>query len=151
MRLKHKPLRKNVPGHKRPTALNRDGLETLLFVYGTLKREGIFHNELSNKPGVTYLGNAHIKGKLYKLHGEEFPAAIPSSEPNSFVYGQLFSMKHPDATLPALDDFEEVDRGLFHRELVNVWFEGARRKAWAYFYNQHVDKNQLVESGTYKT
>ncbi len=65
--------------------------------------------------------------------------------------GQLFSMANPAQTLSHLDEFEEVDEGLFRRELVSVWTGKDEKKAWAYFYARPLRRAHLLPGGKYPT
>jgi gamma-glutamylcyclotransferase (GGCT)/AIG2-like uncharacterized protein YtfP len=119
-----------------------------LFVYGTLKRGGKFHRELT-KEDVQFIEDARIRGELYRLRDSDFPGAVPTSAPNKYVHGQLFSLKNPEKTLAAMDDFEEVDKGLFRRKLVDVWTPKGQMKAWVYFYARPFAHSEPVPSGIY--
>ena len=135
---------------KTTRALSSDAIaRRYLFVYGTLKQGGKSHRELAKDPGVQFVGDARIRGDLYQPRGADFPGAVPTSVPNRFVYGQLFFMQNPRKTLAALDAFEDVDQGLFRRELVDVWVRGKRTKAWMYFYSRSVNPSDLLATGVY--
>jgi|SRR5271154_4964734 len=120
-----------------------------LFVYGTLKRGAKSHQELGRNPGIRFIGEARMRGDLYKLHGEAFPGVVPTSAPNRFVEGELFALRDPQKTLPELDGFEGVEDGLFRRQLVDVWVRGRRLKAWAYLYARPLNGANLIPAGIY--
>jgi len=120
-----------------------------LFVYGTLKRGGKFHRELAKDGAVDFIGDARVRGALYRLKNSDYPGAIPTSDSNRYVHGQLFLLKNPKRTLAAMDDFEEVGEGLFRRELVDVWTSKGRTKAWVYFYARPVGQSDPLPSGVY--
>jgi len=149
MKRKNKP--EAIKNSTKGKAQSSDASHPFLFVYGTLKRGNKFHHELAKQTGLTFLGSARIKGRLYRLRNVAFPGAVPTRVPNSFVHGQLFSMQHPQMTLTALDAFEEVDEGLFRRALVDVWIEGERKRAWTYFYARPVTKARLLSEGVYSS
>src|SRR5277367_6445 len=128
----------------RPT-VPKGELPPYIFVYGTLKRGEKFHSELYKAPGVKYVGEARIRGQLYRIRGADFPGAIRTSLPNRYVAGQLFFMEHPQKTLAVLDEFEGVEEGLFHRELVDLRINGKPSKAWAYFYARPVQQSDLLQ------
>lgn len=78
-----------------------------LFVYGSLKRGGLHHEELS---GATFLGEAEtVPGYRLESLGQ-YLALVSGSESSAsraesgVVRGELFEV--PDAQLPALDAFE---------------------------------------------
>ena len=137
------------PSRRRPHKGPRTSLASkdrqYLFVYGTLKRGARFHRRLGNDPAVQYIGEARIRGELFHLPSENFPGAIPGSG-NRYVYGQLFSIKEPQKTLRALDEFEGVAEGLFRRKMVDAWAGKKRTRAWVYFYaGSLVSANQLAD------
>lgn len=101
-----------------------------LFVYGTLKRGGRFHDELRGAP---FLGEA-TTGPGYALVrlGDylaliEQPASGPAGEG---VTGELFEV--PEAILPALDEFEG-DAYIRRQLAVRLIGPGAEGLALAYF------------------
>jgi len=116
-----------------------------------LKRGGKFHRQIAKGRDVEFLGDARIRGELYELPGLDFPGAIPRSSGTKFVRGQLFLMKNPGKTLDLLDEFEEVHDGLFRRELVDVWIQGRRTKAWTYFYARSLAGAHPLPSGVYSS
>src|SRR5208282_6629376 len=122
-------------------------VQPYLFVYGTLKRGGKSHSEIAEDRGVKYVGEARIRGKLYQIRDADFPGAVPTTQPNRYVNGQLFLMRHPLETLAALDEFEGVAEGLFRRDLVDVRINGRPVKAWAYFYARSVEDSNLLQVG----
>jgi gamma-glutamylaminecyclotransferase len=126
-------------------------VQPYLFAYGTLKRGGKFHSEIAKDRGVKYVGEARIRGELYQIRGADFPGAVPTSQPNRYVAGQLFLMRHPRETLTALDEFEGVDEGLFRRELVEVRINDKPLKAWVYFYARSVEHSNLLQVGVYSS
>lgn len=119
-----------------------------IFVYGTLKKGGKFHHELTKDPTIRFAGEARIRARLYELPGEDYPGAVPTTK-NSYVHGQLFSTEDPLKTLRALDEFEGVDEGLFRRKKVDAWRGRKRTKAWAYFYTRSVNEANLLSDGVY--
>jgi len=136
-------------GKRRP--LNRASTPQYLFVYGTLKRGGKSHKQLRKENGVRFKSSARIRADLYKLHGEDYPGAVLTSTPNRFVKGDLFVLQYPQRTLRELDEFEGVDEGLFRRELVDVWVQGRRVKAWAYLYARSLAAADLIPTGIYSS
>ena len=93
--------------------------ETLLFVYGTLKRGGANHARLQ---GARWLGRVWLEGaSLYDLG--PFPMAIAAE---GRVAGELYAIGW--ALLPELDAFEGCPR-LYQRHWLAV---ADGRRAWVY-------------------
>jgi len=124
------------------------GANSLLFVYGTLKRGGENHRHLSaHRP--RFLGQGRIQGRLFRIKGESFPGAAPTTS-RRYVRGELYKLTSPGKSLKKLDKFEGTDEGLFVRKLAEVWIDGRRMKAWTYFYPGRKDKAALISSGTFR-
>jgi gamma-glutamylcyclotransferase (GGCT)/AIG2-like uncharacterized protein YtfP len=100
-----------------------------LFVYGTLKRGGRYHDELR---GAAFLGEA-TTGPGYELVrlGEYLALVETGKDPDS-VTGELFEV--PEALLASLDEFEG---DAYIRRQLAVWLtggeNGAEVMALAYF------------------
>jgi gamma-glutamylcyclotransferase (GGCT)/AIG2-like uncharacterized protein YtfP len=144
------PLRRKSKTRPAAGAISRRPLD-YLFVYGTLMRGEKSHHELVRNQNAKFLGPARIRGELYELAGQDFPGAVPSALPNRFVRGQLFRLSDPERVLKNLDEFEGTDEGLFHRRSVDVWFDGRKLRAWAYFYSQPLKQADQVSNGTYRS
>ncbi len=152
MRLKTRAAVSSQPKTLGMRANHRFGAsEQYLFVYGTLKRGGKFHGELSKDRSVKFIGETRIRGELYQIQDADYPGAVPTRRPNHYVSGHLFLMGQPQKTLAALDEFEEVEEGLFRRELVNVKMYGKSLKAWAYFYDRPLKDSNLLPVGVYSS
>jgi gamma-glutamylaminecyclotransferase len=88
--------------------------DTLVFVYGTLKRGGSNHAHLA---GQTFLGEARTaRGfQLYQLSG--YPGMVAEKSPRAEgVTGEVWSVDA--ATLEQLDRLEGLAEGLYRREPV---------------------------------
>jgi gamma-glutamylcyclotransferase (GGCT)/AIG2-like uncharacterized protein YtfP len=120
-----------------------------LFVYGTLKMGGELHGELSMR-NARFLGNARIKGKLFRIAGESYPAAVAAVS-EDYVAGEVYQLPDPLIALWKIDRVEECDKGLFRRELVDAWLDGKKIKAWSYFYLRPLDKSAQIEGGFFST
>ena len=121
---------------------------SLLFVYGTLKRGGENHRQLSaHRP--RFLGEGRIRGRLFRIKGESYPGAAPTAS-RRYVRGELYELTSPDKALKKLDKFEGTDEGLFVRKLADVWIGGQRKKAWTYFYPGRRDKAAPISSGRFR-
>lgn len=119
-----------------------------LFVYGTLMQGGELHKHLDHL-GVRFIGEGRIKARLFKIPGEDYPGAIPSTV-QTYVHGELYHLRHPSKTLKKIDKIEGCDEGLFTRDLVDVWIERNRVKAWAYFYAEPLQNAKPIRSGRYR-
>lgn len=122
---------------------------SLLFVYGTLKRGGEYHRQLTAHK-VRFLGEGRIRGRLFRIKGESYPGAAPTAS-RRYVRGELYELNHPDQALKKLDKFEGTDEGLFVRKMADVWVGRQKMKAWTYFYPGRKDKALLVAGGSFPT
>jgi gamma-glutamylcyclotransferase (GGCT)/AIG2-like uncharacterized protein YtfP len=120
----------------------------LLFVYGTLKRGGQNHRELAtHKP--RFLGDGRIKGHLFRIKGESYPGAVPTSSAE-YVRGELYELAAPKKALEKIDEFEGVEEGLFVRKLADVWVGPEKVKAWTYFYARRKDRASRLVRGSFQ-
>lgn len=87
------------------------GSDTILFVYGTLKRGGANHGWLD---GQRFLGAARVAAgaTLYSLG--EYPGLVTDPADREGVIGELWAVE--PAALARLDQFEGVAEGLYARE-----------------------------------
>lgn len=85
-------------------------MNTLLFVYGTLKRGCSNHHHLA---GQTFIGAARtVAGfRLFDLGG--YPGIAAVAEDRTAVIGEIWSVDA--AALARLDTFEGVHEGLYRR------------------------------------
>jgi gamma-glutamylcyclotransferase (GGCT)/AIG2-like uncharacterized protein YtfP len=124
------------------------GANSLLFVYGTLKRGEENHRWLSvHHP--RFLGKARIQGRLFRIKGESYPGAAPTRS-RRYVRGELYELTRPGQSLKKLDKFEGTDEGLFVRKLAEVWIGSRKMKAWTYFYPGREDKAASIPSGSFR-
>lgn len=93
-------------------------MNTLLFVYGTLKRGCANHAQLA---GQTLIGPARTAPgfQLFDLGG--FPGLYPAPDDRAGVAGEVWSVDA--AALARLDAFEGVHEGLYRR--VRLPLQGA--------------------------
>ena len=123
------------------------GTNSLLFVYGTLKRGGEHHRQLRQHKSH-FLGEGRIQGRLFRIKGETYPGAARTAS-RRYVRGELYELISPDKALKKLDKFEETDEGLFVRKLADVWMGRRKMKAWTYFYPGRKDKASAISSGRF--
>jgi gamma-glutamylcyclotransferase (GGCT)/AIG2-like uncharacterized protein YtfP len=125
------------------------GIVDLLFVYGTLQRQGRAHHLLAGQ--VTFLGSARLQGRLFALDG--YPGAVLSSDPEQRIRGELYRMHDAEALLVQLDAYEEIGPQYpapheYRRQLVAVLDDtGLSRSSWTYLYNLCITSLVLIESG----
>jgi gamma-glutamylaminecyclotransferase len=102
-------------------------VNTLLFVYGTLKRGCSNHAQLA---GQTYVGPARTQPgyRLFDLGG--YPGIVVMPEDREGVTGEIWSVA-ADA-LQRLDAFEGVHEGLYRREAIQLQAPYADQKIQAY-------------------
>lgn len=127
--------------------------EEYLFVYGTLRSE-IEHplNDLLSSTSLS-MGKASYQGKLFQVN--DYPGAIPSTNPVDKVYGEVYLLKDPDRILDKLDQYEETGPAFpqpaeYVREKVVVILESGKSiESWIFIYNWSVEGLERIESGDY--
>jgi gamma-glutamylcyclotransferase (GGCT)/AIG2-like uncharacterized protein YtfP len=100
------------------------------FVYGTLKRNGLYAAYWPWEP--IHVVTAFLHASLYDLG--PYPALVDGSD---LIRGECWSIPASgcDQTLQVLDDLESVAEDLYRRECVNCWNEhGVVMSAYAYFF-----------------
>ena len=125
---------------------------THLFVYGTLResKANPMHRLLY---GTTLVGTGTLQGSLYDLGN--YPAAIPSDDPGALVYGEVYLLHDPAATLALLDQYEacspeDPTPHEYARVVTNIRLEdGSSLPAQTYLYDRPVDALTPVPSGDY--
>jgi gamma-glutamylcyclotransferase (GGCT)/AIG2-like uncharacterized protein YtfP len=124
------------------------GANSLLFVYGTLKRGEKNHRQLAAHE-VRFLGEGRIRGRLYRIRGASYPGAAPTAS-RRYVRGELYQLTSPDKAFEKLDKFEGTDEGLFVRKLADVWIGRRKTRAWTYFYPGRKDKALAIPNGSFR-
>lgn len=97
-----------------------------LFVYGTLRTGGKAAGVLHECERVEF---GSVGGVLYDIEGQ-YPALVLYGD--TPVIGEVW--RCPNQLLPALDNFERVESGLFRRVGVRVRIDGQRNDlpCWTY-------------------
>jgi gamma-glutamylcyclotransferase (GGCT)/AIG2-like uncharacterized protein YtfP len=121
----------------------------LLFVYGTLMSGQRLHKHLSARAGVRYMGAARMRGELYRPLGRRYPGAVRTGRKGRLILGELYELRQPAQTLPALDRLEGCDEGLFTREKVLVSHKAKRRRAWTYLYAKPLANAEPIHQGNF--
>jgi gamma-glutamylcyclotransferase (GGCT)/AIG2-like uncharacterized protein YtfP len=105
-----------------------------LFVYGTLRSE--FDNSYARRlrESAELIGRSTLPGSIFRIG--KYPGY--RREPEGIVYGELWRLRDPEATLAALDEYEgpEYSRIVIHG-------------AWIYLYTAAVDTDARIQSGDF--
>lgn len=106
---------------------------SLIFVYGTLKRNCRNHRHLA---GQKFLGEARtVAGfRLFEVGG--FPGLVIAPADREGVTGEVWSVAA--TSLAHLDNFEGVAEGLYARSPVPLLPPFARQNVDTYFYGRSV-------------
>ena len=125
----------------------------LLFVYGTLMR-GFDHPmaQLLSRSAV-FIGEAHCRGRLYLV--KHYPGLVLSDDAGDVVFGELYSLRQPEALLREFDMYEACGEGFaepteyIRRMLQVARADGAVDGAWTYVYNWPVTNLPRIASGRF--
>lgn len=104
-------------------------MNTLIFVYGTLKRGCSNHDQLA---GQTFVGEATTTPGYRLFQVTVYPGMISQPGAADRILGEVWSVD-PEH-LKRLDDFEGVAEGIYRRELVSLEAPYATERVEAYFY-----------------
>jgi gamma-glutamylcyclotransferase (GGCT)/AIG2-like uncharacterized protein YtfP len=117
-----------------------------LFVYGTLRDAARLADIVGDGVGFSYLGQATVNGDLYDAG--EYPALLLRPE-GGRVEGLLVQLDDSEASLAALDSYEEVGGGLFvRRRCCARLTDGSERVAWVYEYNRSVQGQPRLDENS---
>ena len=114
-----------------------------LFVYGSLRAGGRRHGWIQ-RTGPEGITPAATPGRLFHLPSEDYPALVPVPEPAAappgpgWVTGEFIGYEDEAALASALadlDQVEDVEGGLFERQLLPVRLDsGHCYQAWVYVF-----------------
>jgi gamma-glutamylcyclotransferase (GGCT)/AIG2-like uncharacterized protein YtfP len=128
-------------------------MTTLLFVYGTLRRNSRhpMARRLADRAG--FLGEATMPGRLYDLG--RYPGVLQVPGAADRVVGDLYDLgENAAATLAELDEYEQIESPLpafFDRRLATATTaDGTPVVAWVYWYRGEVDEARRITSGRYE-
>jgi gamma-glutamylaminecyclotransferase len=108
--------------------------ETLVFVYGTLKRGGNNHRYLA---GQKFVGEARTPPGFRLFDLGEYPGMVAYADDRAGVSGEVWAV---DAgCLARLDVLEGLAEGLYRREPVPLLPPFADRKVESYLYARPVE------------
>jgi gamma-glutamylcyclotransferase (GGCT)/AIG2-like uncharacterized protein YtfP len=133
--------------------MSGDSACRLLFVYGTLRHDSDHPMAHYLASVARFLGPASTAGRLYDLG--RYPGMTAAMEPSELVWGHLFEMQDPAATLEQLDAYEGCPCGepipaLFQREFLQViGADGEACMAWGYTYHGELKPETRIVSGEY--
>jgi gamma-glutamylcyclotransferase (GGCT)/AIG2-like uncharacterized protein YtfP len=112
----------------------------LVFVYGTLRRDGARAMSI-RFPNSKFVADAKVSGSLYDLG--EYPGLI-LCESNSLVIGEVYEVD--DEVLNELDDFEASSH--YWRKQAEVSLGAQRTLCWTYEPNlESYSPRTLITSG----
>ena len=125
-----------------------------LFLYGTLKPNQADDEVADVIKGLRRIGSATVPGRLYDFG--EYPGAILDRNSSKRIHGEVFELPlEEDATLKALDEYEEFDvtnpdQSLFVRQRISAkLLDGRRVNCWIYVYNRDPGNARQITSGDY--
>ena len=123
-----------------------------LFVYGTLLKG--MPTPMANFLGenASYIGEAYVPGLLVDLG--RYPGAIYQPDAETLIYGHVFYLNKPDATLKILDRYEDAGIGQgsrteYRREQVPVMMGDEAILCWIYLYNLDPIGLPVIPEGNY--
>jgi pyruvate carboxylase len=124
-----------------------------LFVYGSLRnRIGRGHGLLGADATPVALGQ--VQAELYEI--ASYPGAVPCSDPEARVVGEVYRLAQPHRVLARLDRYEEfdphdVEASQFRRERTRVHLiDGRSVAAWVYWYNRDPRGLPRIETGDFR-
>jgi gamma-glutamylcyclotransferase (GGCT)/AIG2-like uncharacterized protein YtfP len=127
-------------------------MQNHLFVYGTLMR-GFDHPmaKLLSR-SAEFIGPARCQGLLYLV--KHYPGLVLSDHASDVVFGELFRLHTPQASLATFDDYEGCGPGVaspqYLRQVLPVTRDdGTVSEAWTYVYNRPVAKLKRIASGRF--
>lgn len=103
--------------------------QSLVFVYGTLKRGGSNHAFLA---GQTFVRSARTVAGYSLVHLNDFPGMILDETDTSGVGGEIWSVDA--ACLAGLDELEGIEEGLYRREPIHLQTIHTHEIVQAYLY-----------------
>ena len=122
-----------------------------LFVYGTLLSTAGHPNGKRLRRESRLLGEATIEGKLYNLG--RYPGLAESPGAGTRVYGEVYALNAPSASLEWLDAYEGIVPGDHdHNKYARVerparLGTGEDLAAWVYVYLKPVAASCLIAGG----
>lgn len=125
-----------------------------LFVYGTLRKGAANSTHGLLAPHGRFVAFATYQGKLYRVV-DEYPGAIPSSDPKDIVHGEVYCLSRPEVAFAHLDAYEKCGPGFpqpaeYVRRRAEVTLDNGKAvSAWLYVYNRPTEGLVLIEDGDF--
>jgi len=112
-----------------------------VFVYGTLKKGGHFHDVLRDS---LFIGEGEIEGQLYNI--VTFPGLVQGA---GIVKGELYELGK-EVSLERLDHLEgffaeSPHRSLFVRKQRKIEVGGEIHLTWVYYFNMDISGRERIE------
>lgn len=125
--------------------------ETLLFVYGTLRRGSGHRMQAVLARDADFVAAAWTQGQLYLV--ARYPGLVASETPTDRVLGDVYRLRVP-TVLEQLDRYEACDprdpNAPYVRSLRTVSLvEGDAVTAWVYLYQRPTDALERIPSGDF--
>jgi gamma-glutamylcyclotransferase (GGCT)/AIG2-like uncharacterized protein YtfP len=120
--------------------------ETLIFVYGTLRRGAPMHALLRGAP---FVSDAQLRGRLW--HFGAFPGVTDSRSRRDEVRGELFRLPGSEAErADLLDSLDRYEGDAFERAVREVVAaDGTRHRAYVYLFAGSTRGARRIASGDY--
>jgi gamma-glutamylcyclotransferase (GGCT)/AIG2-like uncharacterized protein YtfP len=122
-----------------------------LFVYGTLLSGAGHSMHAVLARDAVLIGEGFFNGRLYRVG--TYPGAIPSSEPNDRVFGEVYRLRNVAEVLSRLDEYEgcgpaAVAPTEYVRKAEPVTLTNETTvEAWIYIYNRPIHGLERIHSG----
>jgi gamma-glutamylcyclotransferase (GGCT)/AIG2-like uncharacterized protein YtfP len=129
-------------------------MQDLIFVYGSLLSRAAHPMGERLRAEATLVDAASIQGRLYRVSW--YPGVVLSDDPADRVYGEVYRLVVPVASLQWLDEYEGITPGptgvaasdAYERRIVPVRLEGGQSiETWMYVYRRPVAGLERVTSG----
>lgn len=85
----------------------------LLFIYGTLKRQGSNHHYMQGQRFIDTAATAPLY-RMYDMGG--YPGMVEDSQNGLSIQGEIWEVD--EAALQRLDELEDLDSGEYTREII---------------------------------
>lgn len=129
------------------------GMNDNIFVYGTLL-SGVghaMHAILSQDAEL--VGAGFYNGRLYRV--ATYPGAVPSTDPDDRVFGEVYRLRNVAEVLSRLDEYEGCDPAAvaptqYVRKTEAITLANATViQAWIYIYNRPIHGLERIHSGLF--
>lgn len=126
-------------------------MTTLLFVYGTLRRDSPHPMARVLAERAAYLGTATVAGRLYDLG--RYPGLAEPCASGDWVHGDLYDLGNDTALLTELDAYENGESPLpayFDRQITTAHLDkGGTQAVWVYWFRGPLAEERRIVSGRY--